>query len=139
METSNAKYGKLAFATSLDLVSKGNRRFVRKFSELRNYVVHDVKNVAFNFETFLASMDKQQLRSFSEAFSLLREYIGQEIGGQKLHFEDFASTMPRLAIYNSFLFFATKIYLKKDAVLIVCLSRIMQKESLKKWWPKPSN
>lgn len=64
LELSGVRAGKLAFASALELLGENERRFVRRFSELRNSLVHDVRNVTFTFESHVASLDKNQTAAF---------------------------------------------------------------------------
>lgn len=41
LDMSNKKYGKAAFISSLNLLSKPERRFISELSELRNELVHN--------------------------------------------------------------------------------------------------
>jgi hypothetical protein len=43
MELGNTRTGKLVFLSKLDCLSKDNRRFIRKLSEIRNKLVQDIK------------------------------------------------------------------------------------------------
>jgi hypothetical protein len=68
LEMSNSKSGKLAFVNALRLLPKVQVEFIRALSELRNQLVHRVKNVGFNLtEHFSAERRK---RSTSDARKL---------------------------------------------------------------------
>ncbi len=68
LELSNAKTGKLAFSkVFLDLVPE-DRRFIRSFSELRNSLVHDVRNVTFTLNEYFSSLPLEKQRSFVRDF-----------------------------------------------------------------------
>ena len=67
LEISNTQVGKLVFAEALGLVGTTEGRFIRQFSELRNKLVHDVRQVSFSFEAHLRSLDKNQSSAFAEA------------------------------------------------------------------------
>ena len=49
LEMSNTKVGKVAFTKELGLLTKDYRSFIRNLSELRNQLVHDIRNTAFSF------------------------------------------------------------------------------------------
>jgi hypothetical protein len=60
LEMSNTKTGKLAFVNALRLLPKAQIEFIRALSELRNQLVHRVKNVSFNLtEHFSAERRKR--------------------------------------------------------------------------------
>jgi len=48
LEMSNTRTGKLAFVKALDLLPKRHLDFMRALSELRNQLVHRIKNVSFD-------------------------------------------------------------------------------------------
>lgn len=68
LELSNKKSGKIAFLKSLGLLDEDERRFVSALSELRNILVHNVSNTAFDLVAYIASLDKKQCRSFAKSF-----------------------------------------------------------------------
>ena len=68
LELSNKKSGKIAFLKSLGLLDDDERRFVSSLSELRNILVHNVSNVAFDLAAHIESLDKKQRRSFAKSF-----------------------------------------------------------------------
>ena len=63
LETSNIRTGKVALLSNQKILTKNQITFIRKFSELRNDIVHDVKNVDFRFETYLRELSKQKFKS----------------------------------------------------------------------------
>jgi len=68
LELSNAKTGKLAFSkVYLDLESE-DRRFIRSFSELRNSLVHDIRNVSFTLSGYFSGLPIEKQRSFVRDF-----------------------------------------------------------------------
>jgi hypothetical protein len=50
LELSNKTTGKLGFLKALDLMGSENRRYISSLSELRNALVHDVRNCSFNLK-----------------------------------------------------------------------------------------
>jgi hypothetical protein len=50
LELSNTTTGKLAFLKALGLQGRENRRYVISLSELRNALVHDVRNCSFDLK-----------------------------------------------------------------------------------------
>jgi hypothetical protein len=69
LELGNVQTGKLVLAGTLELLDQNERRFIRLLSELRNRLVHDIRNVTFNLHTYIDGLDKNQRRSFFEATS----------------------------------------------------------------------
>lgn len=70
LELSNKKYGKMAFIKAADLLPKPYRRFVATTSELRNSLVHDIRQVAFEFGGHMRSLNDQDFKKAADAFTL---------------------------------------------------------------------
>jgi hypothetical protein len=68
LETSNVRTGKLAFVKAFDLLDKGARRFIHTLSELRNDLVHEVSNINFKFDTYMAQLSDKERKEFIGAF-----------------------------------------------------------------------
>jgi len=64
LDFNNVKSGKVSFARALGLVGKREVAFLRGFSELRNALVHDIRNVEFNLTTHVHSLDSSGLKKF---------------------------------------------------------------------------
>ena len=69
LELSNKRTGKVAFVKALDIFPKEHRRFIHSPSELRNQLVHDVRNVSFSFSEYLEGLDKEKRNAFILAFT----------------------------------------------------------------------
>jgi hypothetical protein len=67
LDISDRRKGKLAFVKALDLLPKPHRSFVQKFSELRNEVAHDVKNVNFDMKKYMSDLEPKRFKEISEA------------------------------------------------------------------------
>lgn len=80
MELSNKSTGKIAMLSAVGLLGSAQRRFLTALSELRNDLVHDVRNCDFHFAKWVAGLDAQGLRAFAVSFSpqdsLIRELRG---------------------------------------------------------------
>jgi len=75
LELSNKTTGKVAFLAKLELLNKENRRFVSTLSELRNSLVHDVRNAEFSLATTVAGLAPSELKQFAIAFSPYESHI----------------------------------------------------------------
>jgi hypothetical protein len=69
LELSNSRTGKIAFAEALGVLNSKQRMFVRKLSELRNIIVHNIKNINFDLNAYVSSLDKNQRDAFAKAFT----------------------------------------------------------------------
>lgn len=61
--------GKLAITKQYGLLAKGQLRFIRCASELRNELVHRLENIDFRFEQYVASMDGNQRKAWCESLT----------------------------------------------------------------------
>ena len=68
LDFNNVKSGKVAFARALGLIDSREVAFLRGLSELRNALVHDIKNVQFNLREHVRSLDDPQLKRFKSEF-----------------------------------------------------------------------
>jgi hypothetical protein len=75
LELSNKATGKIAFLGKLELLGKDNRRLVAALSEMRNSLVHDVRNAEFLLEKMVAGFDSTALKQFALAFSPYETHI----------------------------------------------------------------
>lgn len=69
LELSNKTTGKLAFLKALELLGSENRRYVSSLSELRNALVHDVRNCSFNLKEMVDGYDDKELKAFAISFN----------------------------------------------------------------------
>lgn len=79
LELSNKSTGKLAFLDRLELLGKGDRRFISSLSEIRNTLVHDVTNHTFSLKEMLSAYSGAQLKNFTIAFNPWEENIREMI------------------------------------------------------------
>lgn len=75
LELSNKTTGKIAFLGKIELLGKENRRLVSALSEMRNSLVHDVRNAEFALEVMVAGFDSTALKQFALAFSPYETHI----------------------------------------------------------------
>jgi len=68
LELSNQATGKLALIKSLALLDKEHRSFIRWLSELRNHLVHDARNVAFDLDRYGNDLDRKEANLFNKRF-----------------------------------------------------------------------
>lgn len=66
---SDNQTGKGRIAVELGVLSKSQFTFIRKFSELRNTLVHQIKNINFNAKLYFESLDKQQIHAWKNAIA----------------------------------------------------------------------
>lgn len=66
---SDGQASKLKMAKELNLLNSNERKFIKLFSSLRNELAHRIENVNFTFENHIASLDKNQKKSWADAIS----------------------------------------------------------------------
>lgn len=72
LNISDDRIGKIRFAINLDLLTIKQYNFIKKLSEIRNHVIHDIKNINFSFPKYINSLDKNQKKSLKNIiFSVL--------------------------------------------------------------------
>ena len=69
LELSNKTTGKLAFLKALGLQGTENRRYISSLSELRNALVHDVRNCSFNLKEMVGGYSDKELKAFAVRFN----------------------------------------------------------------------
>ena len=113
LELSDKHRGKLAFARELDVLDSSERRFLSVLSEIRNDLVHDVRNVSFDFESYISSRDSNQRKQFARVFeSFFSDYF--TIGGTEVRREDFILGNPKFALWQASMFILAIIYQQKE-------------------------
>ncbi|HMB89762.1 MAG TPA: hypothetical protein VKP65_02880 [Rhodothermales bacterium] len=72
IDLSGQQTGKVRILSEIGLIGKPIRRFISSLSQLRNSLVHDVRNVSYDLQASVNSMSSKELRRFSQDFSCLR-------------------------------------------------------------------
>lgn len=68
LDLSDSRIGQIVFAKSLSLLNDEQRKFIRKLSELRNSLVHDIKKLDLNLTSYIDSLDPNQRKSLLDSF-----------------------------------------------------------------------
>ena len=111
LDMSNEETGKVAVADALGLLAKPERRFVRSLSELRNKLVHDVRNVNFDLASHVKKMNQSDQDAFLKKFNLLSTEVTND--ARNLFRLD-----PRQALWYSSMAFLGVVYLKLRPTLL---------------------
>jgi hypothetical protein len=69
LELSNKTTGKIAFMKAIGWMGKDNRRYISSLSELRNALVHDVRNCSFDLKEMVSKYSEKELKAFTVTFS----------------------------------------------------------------------
>jgi uncharacterized protein YutE (UPF0331/DUF86 family) len=105
LDMSNKTTGKAAFVKALGLLGEEERRFVSAFSELRNRLVHDVRNVNFDLLEHVESLGAKERETFLKNFNIISTEVTDDV--RNLFRFD-----PRQALWYSTMAFLGRVYLK---------------------------
>ncbi|MFC5049104.1 hypothetical protein ACFPK9_00530 [Rubritalea spongiae] len=61
---SDSRAGKIKLARDLEILEDKEYNYIRRYSELRNQLVHKVENINFTFESYISQMNKDQRKSW---------------------------------------------------------------------------
>jgi hypothetical protein len=75
LELSNKVTGKIAFLKKSGLLNKESRQFISALSELRNSLVHDVRNAEFSLPTMVATLNAAEIKNMAVSFSPFESHI----------------------------------------------------------------
>ncbi len=67
LSISDDHIGKIRFAINLDLITNKQYNFIKKLSEIRNQVIHDIKNIDFSFPNYVKSLDANQKKALKNS------------------------------------------------------------------------
>jgi hypothetical protein len=105
LDMSNKATGKVAFVKALGLLEEPERRFISSLSELRNKLVHDVRNVNFDLASHVENMSQKEQDTFLKNFNLLSTEVTNDV--RNLFRFD-----PRQALWYAAMAFLGIVYLK---------------------------
>jgi len=112
LELSDNRKGKLAFVRGLDLLDSKYRSLIKTLSEVRNKLVHDVKNVGTTLDEFVKQLDGQQCNNFVKAVML--DFDSPiEIGGRDIPIRQFIVENPKVGIWMAVMSLFGDIYIQK--------------------------
>jgi hypothetical protein len=99
------KTGKLAFCTAMDLIDKNGSRFIREISRIRNSLVHDIRNLSFSLEQYVARLESSAFKTFLRDLKYYCEdvVVIYDDTGEESRVDDGLRKHPRLWIWLSFL------------------------------------
>lgn len=92
---SDNQTGKGRIAVELDLITSSQFSFLRKFSELRNNLVHRLENIDFDLKKHFEGMDKEQRKAWKKAITWQEDGVKQQV------LSDTLDQNPKLALFLS--------------------------------------
>ncbi len=81
LELSNKTTGKVAFMKAIGWMGKEDRRYISSLSELRNALVHDVRNCSFDLKEMVGKYSEKELKTFTITFSPIE--AGKKLNDEK--------------------------------------------------------
>ena len=99
---SDEQIGKVRIAKDYGLLAPEERTFVRRFSELRNQLVHRFENVDFNIEKYVFGLNKGQREAWQKAFTWFEH--GRQV---KNSWKDATIDNPKTAVWLSAFMFVS--------------------------------
>lgn len=105
LELSNKKTGKIAFAKALNLLEKDERRYISFLSKLRNTLIHNIQNVNFDLQSYIAQLSTAKKNNFIKAVET--SYPEEE------KYKKYITTNPKKAIWHTGMYILAIIYLEK--------------------------
>jgi hypothetical protein len=128
LELSDKRRGKIAFVSALDLLAVECRRFLSKLSEIRNSLVHNIKNVGFDLSGYVRGLNKDQFEVFvNSCVSIDLNEI--DFGKNNERRKEWIARNAKWFIYRFALITMTLIYLKGETAV---LNRRLREEAVKK-------
>lgn len=111
-ELSNKRTGKTAIAHSLGLIPDYQREFIYYLSDLRNILVHDVKNTSFKLKDYVTGLNTQQRKNFILAFNsgTISDIAISKLLKQSISKDKFTIENPKFAIWLTSLISLEEIY-----------------------------
>ncbi len=111
LDTLNGQYGKMAFVKQLNILDKPQRRFIATLSELRNSLVHNVRNVDFNFREYIDSLPDEERYRFCVSLSLDEVFEPIADPGE-IRIISFVHDVPKYGIAEAALIVLADLYLQ---------------------------
>lgn len=110
LQVGGGKTGKIAFVQSLDLLDERSIRFINRISELRNTLIHDVRQFSFQLPNYVHNLTKSELNNFSRIITAVFE------PDAKIDEPDWVLEMPKEAIGLAVLVVLTRALFRIDPV-----------------------
>ena len=105
LDMSGKATGKAAFVKALGLLDEPERRFISALSELRNRLVHDVRNASFEFHAHVESLSAKEFDTFFRNFNIISTSTTDDV-------KNLFRFDPRQALWYSIMALLGVVYLK---------------------------
>lgn len=128
LELSDKRKGKIAFVSALDLLPVECRRFLSKLSEIRNSLVHNIKNVGFDLSCYVRGLNKDQFEVFVHSCVSI-DLNDIDFGKNNERRKEWIGINAKWFIYRFALLTMNFIYLKGETAV---LNRRIREEAVQK-------
>jgi hypothetical protein len=116
-ELSDKRKGKLAFARALDILDPHERAYVSTLSELRNAMVHDVRNVGLSLHEYLKRIDEKRVRAMFRTLDLAPDGGPWRFKSGSMSRKDVFLANPKLVIWVFGSMILASLHAKKRAAV----------------------
>ncbi len=117
IELSNKRTGKISFLKAMQILNTEDRRYISLLSEIRNFIVHDIKNVKFNMESYVSKMDQNQRKNFGKTVGHQPEESAKAESHPSLP-PELVLKYPKLMFWIEGLVILNKIYKGKETAVL---------------------
>lgn len=100
---SDEQIGKLKITKDYNILTSKQRNFVRKFSELRNLVVHKFENINFNLKEYINSFEKNKKKAWVKNIV----WYSEDNNDTRIQWEKITSDNPILGLWFSTMMFVS--------------------------------
>jgi len=127
---SDNSIGKGRMALDMSLITESQFRFLRKFSELRNELVHKVGNVDFNLKKYVDSFDSNQRKAWKAMLAWSAPgYPSSDVSDDDL-------LHPRMGLYSSVLRLVMLMAVEEQLALIAQKVLELSDRTERELWPR---
>lgn len=107
---SDEQVGKLKITKDYNLLTQEQRKFIKRFSELRNMIVHKFENINFNLDEYSKSLEKNQKKSW---LNIITWYANDDIKNKE-DWKKISDDNPSVGVWFSVVQLVSEITLKSE-------------------------
>ena len=115
MQLGGGKTGKLAFMKALELLNSQHKQIIIQLSQLRNSLVHFIKNIQFDLEGHVKNLNPNELNKFVQVFgTIFPDSFIKKYGGPEMTRKEFIQAEPKINIWATVIYCLAFFYTKKQ-------------------------
>ena len=123
---SDEQIGKLKIIKDYELLSKEQISFIKRFSSLRNNLVHNFENIDFDLKHYVSSMDKNQKSAWGKAITWFTTDEDHQ------YWITGSINSPKITLWMSILMLASSVFLDSEELKIGSKIQTLAKETTDK-------